>query len=81
MNKKIVRGRTPYIYDAESVISVSCPYSDITYSFEFNINDRRLRIADHYTKSSEYMYGKKYRIIYIIDRQILREEQIKKLLK
>jgi hypothetical protein len=74
-----VRGRQPYILDAESVISVMS--SDIYLKFTFDFRNRRLYIIDYYNNSQHYIYGKEYKVEYILDLQLIREEKIKKILE
>lgn len=74
-----VRGRQPYILDAKSVISVMS--SDDYPKFTFDSKNRRLYIIDNYNKSQDYLYGKEYKVEYILDLQLIREEKIKQILE
>lgn len=78
---KIVRGRTPYITDAESILSVRSIYDSADLKYTFNYENRRLSIIDVYERSQDYLYGKEYRVEYIVDLQLIREEKIKEILK
>jgi len=83
MNKKvkIVRGRSPYIADAKSVLNVRSTYDSVDLKFTFNCENRKLSIIDEYRRSQDYLYGKEYRVEYMVDVQLVREEKIKKLLE
>jgi hypothetical protein len=74
-----VRGRQPYIIDAESVLSVMS--SDTYLKFTFDYKNRRLYIIDYYNNSQDYLYGKEYKVEYILDLQLVREEKIKQILE
>ena len=81
MNKKIkiVRGKQPYLYDAKAVLIVK--HNGVECNYAFNTETRRLNIFDTYKTQQEYLFGRQYWVYYLIDEQILREEQIKKLLE
>lgn len=78
---KIVRGRTPYITDAESILSVRSIYDSADLKYTFNYENRRLYIIDEYERSQDYIYGKEYRVKYLLDLQLVREEKIKEILQ
>ena len=78
---KIVRGRTPYITDAESILSVRSIYDSSDLKYTFNYENRRLYIIDEYERSQDYIYGKEYRVKYLLDLQLVREEKIKEILQ
>ena len=78
---KIVRGRTPYIIDAESILSVRSIYDSADLKYTFNYENRRLYIIDEYERSQDYIYGKEYRVKYLLDLQLVREEKIKEILQ
>lgn len=80
MNKriKIVRGKRSYLYDTESVLIVK--HNGVECKYAFNPETKRLDVFDTYKTQQEYMYGREYWVYYLVDKQILREEQIKKLL-
>lgn len=80
MNKriKIVRGKRSYLYDAESVLIVK--HNGVDCEYTFNTETKRLDVFDTYKTQQEYMFGREYWVYYLVDKQILREEQIKKLL-
>jgi hypothetical protein len=77
MVSKVFRGRTPYIYNAECVISVRTSNSGSTLKFDFDVSKKKLHIHDEYNTTNERLYGKEYVVKYIIDKQINREEKIK----
>lgn len=78
---KIVKGRTPYITDAENILSVRSIYDSVDLKYIFNYENRRLYIMDGYERRQDYIYGREYRVKYLIDLQLVREEKIKEILK
>lgn len=79
---KIVRGSNPFLSEACSVLSVQPQYSDREeLRFDFNTITKKLKIFDYNKTLQEQMYGKSYRVIYIEDLQVTREEKIKKILE
>lgn len=79
---KIVRGKTPYLMDAISVLSVRKLFDDnAECKFDFNCVSKKLTILDNYKTQQDYMYGKEYRVEYLPDLQYIREEKIKEILE
>lgn len=75
---KIVKGSNPILSEALSVLSV---HSDRELRFDFNTITKKLKIFDYNKTLQEQMYGKSYRVVYIEDLQVTREEKIKKILE
>lgn len=76
---KIVRGSNPTLSEALSVLLVQNGGEEL--GFNFNTITKKLKIFDYNKTLQEQMYGKSYRVVYIEDLQVTREEKIKKILE